>query len=245
MIRAGRLATMPPMDGRDAHDLARGIRLQEFGKTRPGQIPDALVEPAWPGVRVIASVAGGRATLWYEGQELDERPEVAAALARVAASARLDGAILEAYLTKQAATEGVGVQTMAPHYPGVGSAITLLFVGGRRERDLQIKDEQVREHAEEIFAEDEIVNLVVVDLLWLDGQWLLDVPLLERRRVLESIVPAEQLVRPGLYRREPLGSWIESWRAQGFRGMTFKSANSRYRPGETADDWTLTDLPRR
>jgi hypothetical protein len=26
--------------------------------------------------------------------------------------------------------------------------------------------------------------------------------------------------------------------------MTFKGANSRYRPGETADDWTLADMPR-
>jgi hypothetical protein len=36
-----------------------------------------------------------------------------------------------------------------------------------------------------------------------------------------------------------------SWRAQGFRAMSFKAANSRYRPGETARDWTLVDLPRR
>ena len=233
------------MEGPDAHDLAREFRVQEFGRTRPGEIPEALVEPAWPGLRVIASVADGRATLWYEGEIFDERPEVAAALARASEPESPQGAILEGYLTKQAATEGVGVQTMAPQYPGVGSAITRLFVGGRRERDLQVKDEQVQERAEEIFGEDDIVNLVVVDLLWLDGQWLLDVPLLERKRVLESIVPAEQLIRPSPYRREPLGSWIESWRAQGFRGMTFKGANSRYRPGETADDWTLTDLPRR
>jgi len=144
-----------------------------------------------------------------------------------------------------AATEGVGVQTVAPQYPSIGSAITRLFIGGRRERDLHIDEGRAIEREAEIFSEDDIVNLVVVDLLWVDGQWLLDVPLLERRRVLESIVPEQQLVRPGPYRREPLGSWVESWRAQGFRGMTFKSANSRYRPGETADDWTLTDMPRR
>ena len=29
------------------------------------------------------------------------------------------------------------------------------------------------------------------------------------------------------------------------RAMTFKAANSRYRPGETADDWTMADLTRR
>jgi hypothetical protein len=39
--------------------------------------------------------------------------------------------------------------------------------------------------------------------------------------------------------------WIGSWRAQGFRAMTFKAANSRYHPGETANDWTQADMPRR
>jgi ATP-dependent DNA ligase len=103
-----------------------------------------------------------------------------------------------------------------------------------------------QEEAEDAqFDETDVVNLIVNDLLWLDGQWLLDVPLLERKRVLESILPPGQLVRPGPFVRMPIDSWIGSWRAQGFRGMAFKAANSRYRPGETAADWTLADLPRR
>jgi hypothetical protein len=236
---------MAAMDRRDAHDLARELRLQEFGTTRAGTIADALVEPAWPGLRVIASVGDGRATLWFEGEEIAERPEVVAALARAAGPAAQGGAIFEAYLTKQAATEGIGVQAGIPEYPSVSSSVTRLFIGGRRERDLHLKEERAAEREAQVFSDDDVVNLVVVDLLWLDGDWLLDVPLLERKRVLESIVPAQQLVRPGPYRREPVGSWIGSWRAQGFHGLTFKSANSRYRPGETADDWTLTDMPRR
>jgi hypothetical protein len=241
----GRLGTMPAMEGSDTHDLARDLRVQEFGKTRPTAIADALVEPAWPGLRVIASIGDGRAIIWFDGEQIDEHAEVAAALARAAGPAVPQGAIVEAYLTKQSASEGVGVQTGVPEYPSVSSAITRLFIGGRRERDLHINEGRETDRESQIFSHDDILNLVVVDLLWLDGQWLLDVPLLERKRVLESIVPAEHLVRPGPYRREPLGSWIESWRAQGFRGMTFKSANSRYRPGETSDDWTLTDMPRR
>jgi ATP dependent DNA ligase domain len=236
---------MRAMEASDPHELARGLRVQEFGKTRPTAIDDALVEPAWQGLRVIASVGDGRATLWFDGEEVDEHPEVASALARAAGPSAPQGAILEAYLTKQAATEGIGVQTGVPEYPSASSSITRLFVGGRRERDLHYEEQHLTEAATQIFDQEDIVNLVVVDLLWLDGQWLLDVPLLERKRVLESIVPAEQLVRPGPYRREPIESWIGSWRVQGFRGLTFKSANSRYRPGETADDWVLTDMPRR
>jgi ATP-dependent DNA ligase len=85
----------------------------------------------------------------------------------------------------------------------------------------------------------------VIDVLWLDGEWLLDVPLLERKRLLESVVPASELIRPGPYVRPPISTWVGSWRAQGFRGLSFKAANSRYRPGESAPDWATTPMPRR
>ena len=233
------------MEARGPHDLARDLRPQEYGKTRPTTIDDALVEPAWPGVRLFAAVGGGRATLWAAGAPLDRHPDVAGALERAVGRATTDGAIFEAYLTKQAEAEGVGVRTWRNDYPTITSTMTRLFIGGRRNRLQEYEEQREAEAAELGFDEDDIVSLVIVDLLWLDGQWLLDVPLQERKRILESIVPAEALVRPGPYVRQPIASWIGSWRAQGFRTMTFKAANSRYRPGETADDWTLADMPRR
>lgn len=228
----------------DPHELARDLRVQEFGRTRPTSINDALVEPAWLGPRIVAAVADDRATLWWDGEAFGERPEVTAALARATGGSLHEGAIFEGYLTKQQSPEGVGteigVSTVTPT-----NAITKMFIGGRRDRVAEYEARRAVEREALTFEPDDIVNVVVVDLLWLDGQWLLDVPLLERKRVLEGIVPSEQLVRPGPYVREPLGSWIGSWRAQGFQSMSFKAANSRYRPGETADDWTLADLPRR
>ena len=83
------------------------------------------------------------------------------------------------------------------------------------------------------------------DLLWLDGDSLLDVPLLERKRLLGSIVPGDELVRAGPYVRPPIATWVGSWRAQGFDGLTFKEANSRYRPGQVTKEWTVTTMPRR
>ena len=228
----------------DPHELARDLRLQEFGRVKPISITEPLVEPAWLGPRVVAAVADDRATLWWDGEPFDERPEVTSALARATGHSLHEGAIFEAYLTKQLAPEGVGtdigVSTVTPT-----NAITKMFIGGRRDRVAEYEERRAAEREALTFEPDDVVNVVLVDLLWLDGQWLLDVPLLERKRVLESIVPAEQLVRPSPYVREPLGSWIGSWRAQGFRAMSFKAANSRYRPGETADDWTLADLPHR
>ena len=228
----------------DPHALARALRLQEFGRIRPTSIDDPIVEPAWMGPRVVAAVAGGHATLWWEGESFDERPEVAAALARATGHAVEEGAIFEGYLIKQKAPEGVGTDIGVSQVTPT-SALTKMFIGGRRDRAAEFEERRAAEREALTFEPDDVVNVVIVDLLWVDGQWLLDVPLLERKRVLESIVPAEQLVRPGPYVREPLGSWIGSWRAQGFRAMSFKAANSRYRPGETADDWTLADLPRR
>lgn len=236
---------MPVMEGTSPHDLARDLRPQGFGKTRPTTISDALIEPAWPGPRVIAAVGSGRATLWSDGAGIDEHVEVADALQRAIGRTAVDGAIFEAYLTKQAATEGVGVRTWENQYPTISGTMTRLFIGGRRNRLQEYEEGKEAEAAAAVFEDEDVVGLVVVDLLWLDGQWLLDVPLLERKRVLESIVPEEQLVRPGPYVRQPIASWLGSWRAQGFRAMTFKAANSRYRPGETADDWTLAEMPRR
>jgi ATP-dependent DNA ligase len=130
-------------------------------------------------------------------------------------------------------------------YPTITGQVSRMFIGGRLNRLDEMEKRREAEFEEARFDEDELVNLVVVDLLWLDGQWLLDVPLLERKRVLESVLPPEQLVRPGPYVRPPADSWIGSWRAQGFRGMTFKAANSRYRPGETSTEWAAADMPRR
>ena len=228
----------------DAHELARAFEPQEFGRRKPYEIDDPLVEPAWPGLRVIAAVADDRATIWWDRDTFDERPELAAALAHASGPSLHEGAIFEGYVTKQITPEGIGAGIGHVDVPSASSVISRLFIGGRRDRAKEYEERQRAEREAQIFGADDIVNLVLVDLLWLDGHWLLDVPLLERKRVLESIVAAEQLARPGLYVREPIDSMIGSWRAQGFRAMTFKAANSRYRPGETSDDWTMADLPR-
>jgi hypothetical protein len=244
MIRVVKAATMTTMITADAHELARPLRPQEFGRTRPTRIDDAIVEPAWPGVRVIAAVSGGTATLWDEGELVDELVDIRHALAR-ATTASADGAIFEGYLTKQVLSKGVGVRAWRPEYPTLTGQMTKMLIGGRLSQVGEIEKRREAEIAERQIAEDDEVNLVIVDLLWLDGEWLLDVPLLERKRVLESILTPSDLVRPGLFVRQPIDSWVGSWRAQGFRGLTFKAANSRYRPGETAEDWSQADLPRR
>jgi len=229
----------------DAHDLARSLRPQGFGRTRPQRIDDALVEPAWPGIRVFASVSGGRVSLWEEGDEVELfDDEVHEALSR-ATTDSVDGAIFDGYVTKQVPTQGIAMLEPDSDYPTMAGEISRMFVGQRRSARAEHEHRRRAERAGREFDEDDVINLVLTDLLWLDGQWLLDIPLLERRRLLESVVSAGALVRTGPFVRRPIDSWIQSWRAQGFQAMTFKAANSRYRPGEASAEWTLSDLPRR
>src|SRR5262249_26348836 len=74
---------------------------------------------------------------------------------------------------------------------------------------------------------------------WLDGQSLLDIPWLERKRVLESALDERELVRTTVVVRPPVESWFAQWRALGFEEVTYKAANGRYRPGAVAEDWTV------
>src|SRR5690349_15869034 len=198
---------MPAMHDEDVHALVPELRPQEFGRVRTTSIIDPLVEPAWLGPRVIAAVGDDRATLWWEGEPFDERPEVTAALARATGPSVDEGAIFEGYLAKQLAPEGVGTEIGVSAVTPT-NAITKMFIGGRRDRAAEFEERRAAERAALTFATDDVVGIVLVDLLWLDDQSLLDVPLLERKRVLESIVPPEQLVRTSPYVREPLGSWV-------------------------------------
>ena len=87
---------------------------------------------------------------------------------------------------------------------------------------------------------------VAVDLLRLDGQSLLDVPLLERKRLLESILEQGQLVRVSVVCRPPVDHWVASWQSAGLRGGMMKSANGRYIPGDRTPEWrTLTRIASR
>ncbi len=235
---------MAAMPADDPLELIRSLRPQAFGKTRPTSIDDPIIEPIWPGVRVLAAVGTGTATITADGEPIDDHADIRSALT-ASTTTTSEGAILDGYLTKQVVSEGLGVHTWVNEYPTLGGQLSRLMVGNRRDRLEEATKRREADAAALTFVADDVVNLVVVDLLWLEGQWLLDVPLLERKRLLDSVIPAGELVRPGPYVRPPIGTWIGSWRAQGFNGLTFKAANSRYRPGEVATDWTTARMPRR
>lgn len=79
------------------------------------------------------------------------------------------------------------------------------------------------------------------DLLEVDGESLLDVPLLERKRHLEGVLRPSPNVRLTAYRSRDLRSWRETLMEQGFGRVVLKEMNSTYGPGATKDAWLVVE----
>ena len=79
------------------------------------------------------------------------------------------------------------------------------------------------------------------DLLEVDGESLLEIPLLERKRHLEGLLVPSVNVRLTPYVTRGLRSWRETLVVQGFRRVVLKNWNSAYAPGRTTDDWLVVE----
>lgn len=79
------------------------------------------------------------------------------------------------------------------------------------------------------------------DLLEVDGESLLDVPLLERRRHLEAVLTPSVNVRLTPYVSRGLRSWRDTLATQGFRRVVLKNWNSVYSPGRENKDWLVVE----
>jgi ATP-dependent DNA ligase len=215
-----------------------------FGHERPWKIADPVCEPLWGGRRVLVEVAGGEVDIrGTDGDEVEGYDDLRAAIADAAFADELliDGALLPAPLRD---TEGARVRVGMDAVKSPADRVKHVFIGespltGKRQA-LAVADE-----ARMPAPGDEPAALVATDLLWIDGQSLLDIPLLERKRVLESALDERELVRRTMVVRPPVETWFAQWRALGFEEVTFKGANGRYLPGAVAPDWTVIVMPRR
>lgn len=79
------------------------------------------------------------------------------------------------------------------------------------------------------------------DLLEVDGESLLDIPLLERRRHLEGVLTPSLNVRLTPYVSRGLRSWRDTLAVQGFRRAVLKNWNSAYSPGRETKDWLVVE----
>lgn len=200
---------------------------------RPERVPsiaDPIIEPAWSGLHVLAhfdAAAGNAFGPWlmlYDEAGTDVSNAEPAAYKALAAAIRADDAVLDGWLTEQAAHTGEGASIATTYRPN-----PLSFITGRP-GTLEVP---ALPHQAEV----PVVAFVAVDLLRVDGQELLDVPLLERKRILESVVEVGELVRVTPFTRPPLSQWLVSWQASGFSGALLNGANGHYLPVEIAPDW--------
>ncbi len=174
-----------------------------------------LFEPAWRGDRLMARLHAGAVTLTDElgepaGVEFAEAEEV------LAPAIDADDALLD------------GVWTSMP-FLGEGSSARHLAEA--------IAEEGLEEELPDPLEMEPRRAYVAIDLVELDGQALHDVPYLERRRLLTAVVAEDVRVRISPAVRNPVSSWLHAWRANGFTHYVAKHVNSRYHPGEMADDW--------
>ena len=113
----------------------------------------------------------------------------------------------------------------------------MLVTDWRDESDLEMDDEgnaYTRQYGgRQIFA--------AFDLLEIDGESLLAVPLLERRRHLAGVLTPSLNVRLTPYVTRGLRSWHDTLLAQGFKRAVLKNWNSAYAPGKTTDDWLVVE----
>jgi hypothetical protein len=214
-------------------------RPQGFGTQRAGSIEDPIVEPLWGGDRTIVVVAGPDAVPEF----LDERGEpfddarLEPIVISLQASLRADTLVIDGYLTRQPNVDPALAGSMGPAVPTHGQMLNQMFLGSMRSDRLMGSNEATP------IDPDLPLTFVAVDLLSIDDQSLLDVPLLERKRILETAFVEGERLRRGVYVRPPLGTWIVSWRAFGFGELAYKSANSRYTPGVPNPGWALATIP--
>ena len=200
---------------------------------RPPEITNPVVEPLWSGARVLAHISQAEPRIRFiDAFGVDLAANIADLAALVAAAVDAGDAIVDGVLTTEATRGGVGVATIAEpktslanmvwkHDPGVEVV--------RRDPDAN-----------------PVEGFVAVDLLRLDGEPLLDLPLLERKRLLESVVRQSERVRVSVHVRPPVDAWVATWQGAGLRGGMLKSANSRYELGGHTLQWrTVTRVAAR
>ena len=213
-----------------------------FGDADPRAIVDPLFEPLWAGRRVLVEVAERGARLRDVGALEESR--TAELRGAIAAACLADELVLDGYLV---AGPLPGSDDAPPPRPAAevtrSGILRQVFLGSlarsRRPRATESDDQRVVS-----LPGAGPIAFAAVDVLWLDGEPLLDVPLGERKRLLESAVVDGDLVRRTVAVRAPVEHWQGQWRALGFEAMAVKAANSRYVPGGRSREWTIVPIRR-
>lgn len=229
----------------DTRDLAAAWVPQLPGRVGPRDIADPIVEPDWGGLRVVVASTGSAVEAHRHGAPVPLPDALTAALTAATAGV---SALIEGHLT----TAALGnPSVMVPPPASVPRSSTFFPRLGRPRKDdpyVHARHHLARMEKEapavlEALAEGEAFAFVATDLLWIDGESLLDVPLLERKRLLDGLLVVAELVRITPFVRPSAFMTLVGWGAMGFRELSWRGANSRYLAGRENPGWAVARPP--
>jgi len=93
-------------------------------------------------------------------------------------------------------------------------------------------------------ADGELVYYVF-DILWLDGQDLMGLPLSRRKEILHGVLPAEGVVRESESFNTSPEKFLKAAARSGLEGIIVKRADSVYQPGDRGGDWLKIKIHQR
>ncbi len=230
----------------DPRVVAVEWRPQYPGRRSASDVVDPIIEPDWAGLRVAAMIDHGTAEVYRYG----DRIEVPASLEEALGYAfEAEDGVVEGHLTRQAFDTGVGAFPMRESVPRSAFSLPRLFRRDTKDPYLIGREHQAEEEKRalpfiEALADGVDHAFVATDLLWLDGQSLLDVPLLERKRQLDTLLAQSRLIRVSPFTRPGGSRLAATWGTLGFEHVFWRAANSRYTPGLENPDWVVLPTPR-
>lgn len=230
----------------DVREIAAAWEPQRPGRRAAKDIADPLVEPAWGGLRIAAALSVDSAALYRAGEELAAPTMILAALVEAFTAVE---AVVEGHLTTKALASDTGVGASMPKVERPPLLIPRgVFKSVRddpyvKSRDYANKEVQIAASVLDAIADGVPHAFVATDLLWLDGTSLLDIPLLERRRLLEGALRASELVRVTPVVKPTAVLTLVTWGQLGFSELSYRSANSRYTAGVENPDWAVGQPP--
>jgi bifunctional non-homologous end joining protein LigD len=173
----------------------------------PFDDPDYLFEVKWDGFRVEAVVDGDSVRIWTRGQQ---------------------------------DAEGYFGPFLAPStWIAARDAIVdgeVIALGDDGEPDFALLQDRIRRRKDVRPAVGGLVYQVF-DLLWLDGRSMLDLPLVERKTALRSILRDDPRVRLSEHVDERGVAFFEAAKVRGLEGIMAKDRRSPYLPGARSMAW--------
>ena len=234
-------------DDRELLGLAAAWRPQRPGRRGPRDVADALVEPDWGGVRAVAALTPDRAVVVAGGRAGRDPGRAGGCPGRRLRRGRGPG---RGQPDDFALRSGDGA---LPELPTIERPPILIPRAIRRDvkddpfvraRDFETRTRGVEPAVLEALERGERHAFVATDLLWLDGTPLDDVPLLERKRLLEGVLEPSFLVRVTPYVKPSAILTLVTWGNLGFAELHHRAANGRYLAGEENPDWAVAAPPR-